>query len=109
MNRTHHSNPALQQLQRVISITSKSMFGCIGVYSGGAFFAIIDGERVYFKVDEHSRSTYERRSMEPFKPYGDGRQISSFYEVPPGVLAELQTLREWASAATAAANRRKKG
>ncbi|MDQ3388298.1 MAG: TfoX/Sxy family protein [Gemmatimonadota bacterium] len=52
MDRSHPPSSALERLPQVLTLTPKSMFGCIGVYSGDAFFAIIDGERMYFKVDE---------------------------------------------------------
>lgn len=83
------------------------MFGCIGIYSDAAFFAIVDGPCVYFKVDEHNRPGYETRGMGPFTPHATGKQIASFSQVPDDVLGEPDTLRSWAEDAIAAANRKK--
>lgn len=93
------------ELGRAVPITTRRMFGCVGVYSGGAFFAIVDGGRLYFKVDADNRPAYAARGTSPFSP--GGRRISSFYGVPPSVIDDGDVLRVWAKAAIAAANREK--
>ena len=46
----------LEQLGRVLSnVRSRSMFGGVGIYSGDLFFALIDDDTLYFKVDDSTR------------------------------------------------------
>ncbi len=44
----------LEQLGRVTPVTGKSMFGGVGIYAQGLFFALIAEDRLYFKVDDAS-------------------------------------------------------
>src|SRR4030095_12717765 len=61
----------LEQLGRVTPVTAKSMFGGVGIYAQGSFFALIAEDRLYFKVDDRTRPDFERLGMEPFRPFGD--------------------------------------
>jgi DNA transformation protein len=42
----------LEQLGRVSRVTGKAMFGGVGIYAQGLFFALIAEDRLYFKVDD---------------------------------------------------------
>ena len=43
---------ALEQLQRTTpDVRARSMFGGVGVYAGDMFFALMDDDVLYFKVD----------------------------------------------------------
>ena len=54
----------LEQLGRSVrDIRGRSMFGGVGIYSGGFFFALIDDDTLYFKVDESNRRDFEVRGM----------------------------------------------
>lgn len=77
------------------------MFGCIGVYSGESFFAIIADDTLYFKVDDSNRPDYQARGMRPFRPYGNQSRIMSYYEVPGEVLEDPEKLRPWVEKALA--------
>src|ERR1051325_3013663 len=61
----------LEQLGRVTPVTGKSMFGGVGIYAQGLFFALIAENRLYFKVDDATRPDFEQRGMEPFRPFGE--------------------------------------
>ena len=98
----------IEQLEKVASITSKSMFGGVGLYADGLFFALIANDRLYFKVDDSNRLDFEAAEMEPFRPYGDERSMK-YYEVPIGVLEDVDALQTWAEKAVAVARRAKKG
>jgi DNA transformation protein len=102
----------LEQLGRVLpAVRGRSMFGGVGVYSGDRFFALVDDDVLYFKVNESSRGEFEQRGMEPFRPAGPGGEVMQYYEVPADVLEDVEALRTWASravAAAAAARRRRK-
>lgn len=98
----------IEQLERVASITSKSMFGGMGLYADGLFFALIDNDRLYFKVDDSNRPDFEAAEMEPFRPYGDERAMK-YYEVPIAVLEDADALQIWAEKAIDVARRARQG
>src|SRR5262245_26525568 len=66
------------QLEAVGKIISKNMFGGVGIYQNGRFFALIFRNALYFKVDEVNRPDYENAGMKPFTPY-PGRSGSMQY------------------------------
>jgi len=96
----------LDQLARVKPITSRRMFGGIGLYQATTFFAIIDEGRLYFVTDDATRPAFEERGMKPFQ-YAPGKFIHTYYEVPVDVLEDDGALCEWARSAVAAQGRRK--
>lgn len=98
---------AEEQLRRVVPVTTRSMFGGVGVYAEGLFFALMDDDTLYFKVDDSNRSDFEARGMGPFRPYGDETHVMQYYEVPPEVLEEPDTLRPWVERAVEVARRAK--
>lgn len=95
----------LDQLASVRSITSRRMFGGIGLYHSTTFFAIIDDGRLYFVTDEVTRAAYVDRGMTPFQ-YAPGKFIHTYYEVPVDVLEDDGALCEWARSAVGAQGRR---
>ena len=96
----------IEQLERISSITAKNMFGGVGLYAEGYFFALIGEDRLYFKVDDSNRSDFEAAAMEPFRPYGDERAMQ-YYEVPIAVLEDVEVLQRWVEKAIAVARRAK--
>ena len=94
----------IEQLERISSITAKNMFGGVGLYAEGYFFALIAEDRLYFKVDDSNRPDFEAVGMEPFRPYGDERAMH-YYEVPIEVLEDVDALQHWAENAIAVAQR----
>ena len=99
-------HPLLEQLERLVPVRAKAMFGGIGIYSDEIFFAILADDRLYFKVDDLTRPDYLTRGMDCFKPYGG--EMRSYYQVPEIVLDEPLLLRQWALAAIETARRTKK-
>jgi DNA transformation protein len=94
----------LEQLARLPRVTSRRMFGGVGLYSDGVFFAIIDNDTVFFKVDDSTRETYVERGSEPFRPYKDRPEVSmSYFQVPAEILEDADELVPWARAAVRAA------
>jgi DNA transformation protein len=84
-----------EQLGQVTAITLRRMFGGVGIYSRGFFFALMDNDTLFFKVDESNRPDYEARGMHQFRPFGDDRQSLGYYEVPAEVLEDTELLRAW--------------
>ena len=95
----------LEQCAR--DIRAKRMFGAVGIYSGEYFFAVIDDDRLYFKVDDQTRPTFEAEGMEPARiTASDGEVMTlGYYEVPLGVLEAPDDLRTWVRDAVAVAQR----
>lgn len=84
----------LEQLGRVTPVTGKAMFGGVGIYARGVFFALIAEDRLYFKVDDTTRPDFERLNMEPFRPFGDDSTMG-YYEVPADVVEDAVQLAAW--------------
>ncbi len=84
----------VEQLGGVRPVTARSMFGGVGLYAEGLFFALIAADRLYFKVDETSRPEFERLGMEPFRPFGEDRAMG-YYEVPADVMEDPAQLADW--------------
>ena len=74
------------------------MFGGVGIYAQGLFFALIAEDRLYFKVDDTTRPDFERLGMEPFRPYGE-HSAMGYYEVPADVVEDSWQLAQWMSKA----------
>lgn len=97
----------LDQLEPYFAMTAKNMFGGVGLYADGYFFALIAHDRLYFKVDDSNRADFEAAAMGPFRPYDDDRAMQ-YYEVPIEVLEDGDRLRPWAEKAIAVAQRAQK-
>jgi len=98
----------LEQLGRVVPrIRARSMFGGVGIYAGERFFALIDNDTLYFKVDESNRGDFQARDLGPFRPYGEDSEEMGYYEVPADLLDDPDALRPWAEKAIAVAARKK--
>lgn len=86
---------ALDQLGRVATgIRARSMFGGVGVYSRDFFFALLDDDRLYLKVNDSNRSDFEARGLEPFRP-GGGSEVMQYYELSGDILEDIEQLAPW--------------
>ena len=86
----------LEQLSGVRALVTKRMFGGVGIYSDGTFFAVIDNDTIFFKVDEALARQYIEAGMSPFKPMPDKPAMKSYYQVPPDVLEDGDEMVRWA-------------
>ncbi len=103
---TSYKSFVVEQLGRVLpDVRVRSMFGGVGVYGGELFFALIDNDALYFKVDDETRANFEARGMGPFRPFGDGGEVMKYYEVPAEVIEDQDTLQAWVHDALAVARR----
>jgi DNA transformation protein len=84
------------------------MFGGVGIYAAELFFALLDDDMLYFKVDDATRPQFEQRGMTPFRPYGEDGEVMGYYEVPADVLEDPEALGPWVEAAVAVARRAKR-
>src|SRR5438270_13907080 len=84
----------LEQLQLVMPVTAKPMFGGVGIYAQRLFFALIAEDRLYFKADDTTRPEFEQLGMEPFRPFGEDSAMG-YYEVPADVVEDSVQLAGW--------------
>jgi DNA transformation protein and related proteins len=92
----------LLQLDRLPAVSARAMFGGWGFYSGGVFFAIAWKDQLYFRTSPDTAGEYLARDMPMFRPFPNVQE-SSYYQVPPDVLASGVRLAEWAAEAVAVA------
>jgi DNA transformation protein len=94
----------LDQLAALGDVSTRRMFGAVGLYCDEHFFAIIDNDTLYFKVDEATRPDYEARGMGAFRPYADRPEVSmTYFEVPADALEDPGELIQWARRSVAVA------
>lgn len=100
----------LEQLARVApGVRARAMFGGVGVYAGDLFFALIDDDVLYFKVDGATRRRYEERGLGPFRPFGEEGEAMQYYEVPTEILEDPEELGPWVEEALEVARRARRG
>ena len=95
----------LDQLAGLGDVTPKKMFGGVGIYCGGLFFAIIARDELYLKADDSTRGAFEAAGSRPFKPYPNRSGTMQYYSVPVDVLESAPELARWARKALAVARK----
>lgn len=97
----------IEQLSHCANISSRRMFGGVGLYADEFFFALIANDRLYFKVDDSNRPDFEAKGMAPLRPYNDERTMK-YYEVPIEVLEDVDELKRWCDKAVIVSKNAKK-
>ena len=93
----------LDLLGAVRPVSARRMFGGVGYYADGLFFAIADDETLYFRVDAASRSYYEAEGLPAFAPMGPGTKSMNYYSVPARLYDDTEELSAWLQRALSAA------
>jgi DNA transformation protein and related proteins len=99
----------LEQLAGVGRVTSRRMFGGVGLYCDDVFFALISGDALYFKVDDSNRADYVARGARQFIPFPDRPQRDKanagmgYYELPADALEDADECVVWARRSVAVA------
>jgi DNA transformation protein len=87
----------LEQLAAAGRVTPRAMFGGVGLYLDGLFFALIDDDTLYFKANDTTRARYEQAGSKPFCPFPDRPdRAMAYWQVPAEVLEDPEQLSEWA-------------
>jgi DNA transformation protein len=89
----------LEQLANVRRVSHRRMFRGVGLYSDDVFFAVLDNETMFFKVNDQTRPRYEQRKMPAFAPIPGKPPMRGYFQVPPGVLEDVDELTIWANEA----------
>lgn len=90
----------VELLSEIVPIKSRRMFGGVGIYGDGLFFAIIADDILYFKVDDSNRPDYEKQGMAQF-------MNMQYYQLPADQLEDPDELQEWVDKSLAVAARKR--
>jgi DNA transformation protein len=99
----------LARLDGLGDLRSKRMFGGVGFWCDEVFFAVLDEDTFYFRVDETTIEDFRAAGSAPFHPIPSKPPMEGYWEVPAGVLEDDERLRTWARSAIGAAKARAKG
>ena len=92
----------LEHLAGMERISSRRMFGGIGLYRGARLFGIVFRGGLYLRADEGMRRALARAGGGgPFQPYR-GRIITTFWQLGSAVITDKRRMRAWARRAIAA-------
>lgn len=80
------------------------MFGGVGIYANGLFFALIDDDVLYLKGDEALKPLYEDAGSQAFDPSGEGKPMA-YWSAPVEALDDQDILLDWARRALEVAAR----
>jgi len=98
----------LERLSAIRPITSRKMFGGVGIYRDGIFFAVIDNDRLFFKVDEHNLPKYDGHGAVQWL-LNDSVESPMPYRIVPDVIqSDPDRLGEFIDDAVQVAIRKKK-
>ena len=94
----------LEQLSGLGAVSSRRMFGGVGLYQGELFFGLIDDDTLFFKTGESNAAEYLARNMPRFMPPAS-RPLGpmGYHEVPADIIEDSEALTAWARKAVAVA------
>lgn len=92
-------------LSRIGTVAGRRMFGGVGVYFDGTFFAIIDDGTVYFRTSETTRPNFEAEGSSAFTYLTKTGTVAlgSYWRLPERLLDDSDELCSWARDAIASA------
>jgi DNA transformation protein len=94
----------LEQLAGLAGVSTRRMFGAVGLYSGEWFFGVVDDDTLFFKTDESNYSDYQARKMPRFMPTSKRPQgPKGYHQVPAEVIEDGESLVVWARKSVAVA------
>lgn len=87
-------------------VRARAMFGGFGVYLDDLMFALIAWDRLFLKVDDATRATFEKAGGKPFVYDQGGQAVTmSYWEPPKPAFKDAGALMPWAELGLAAARR----
>ncbi len=94
-----------EALHRLGTVSGRRMFGGVGVYFDGTFFAIIDDGVIYLKTSDETRPTFEAEASHAFSymTKKGPAELTTYWRLPERLLDETDELTDWARASVAAA------
>ncbi|ADY30693.1 MULTISPECIES: TfoX/Sxy family protein [Cellulophaga] len=85
----------LDQL-KLDNITSKKMFGGVGLYCNELMFCLLYEDVVALKIDDTNIKKYIDAGETPIKVFKNRTPIPSYYTVPTSVLENKNVFTVWA-------------
>ena len=97
----------MDQLATVGALTSRRMFGAMGIYAGGVIFSMIVDETLYLRLDEAGFGALRRLGAAPLRPMSRKHDLQSarYISVPLEILDDRDALIGWVSHAIKVAPR----
>ena len=84
----------------------RPMFGGHGLFRDGLMFALIAGDRLYFKVDDQTVGRFNELALQPLSFQSRGRTVSlRYHEAPAEAYENADAMVLWAREAMACAQR----
>jgi len=89
------------------AVRTRRMFGGWGLYVDELFIALIAHERLYLKVDEHSKAAFEAAGASAFEYHtaGGERGVMNYFNAPDEAMDAPVQMAPWARLAMDAALR----
>jgi len=91
-----------EKLSAAKMIRSRPMFGGVGIYGDELMFAIIDDDKLFFKVNDTNRQDYIDKGMDRWAI------ADTYYEVPADILDNPEVLSVWIEKSIKVAESKKK-
>jgi DNA transformation protein len=93
-----------EQLAPLGRISSRAIFGGVGVFIDDRLLAIVMGEKLYLHTDKSNLDDYVARGMQQFKPYPNAFDLTTdHHEVPADIVNDAEQLKIWGERALNAA------
>ena len=107
---TEYRDYVMELLAPLGPVSSRAMFGGLGLYYSDTMFALVADEVLYFKVDDANRGDFEQAGAGPFEYQAKGgkRAVMAYYQVPAEVLEDTEDILVWARKAVDVALRARK-
>ncbi len=99
----------MEQMSFVVrGLHVRAMFGGYGIYQNNRIFAIIVNDALYLKSDATVQRDFEEKGLLPFTYVAQGKSVvMQYFEAPPEVFEESESMRVWAEKALGAAIRQR--
>jgi len=98
------ANYVTEQLSFLGRISSRSIFGGIGIFIDERLLGIVIDEQLYLHTNESNVDEFVSRGMEQFKPYPKAFDLTTdHHRVPSEIVEEPELLKQWGERALRAA------
>jgi DNA transformation protein and related proteins len=89
-----------EQLASLGKVSSKSIFGGVGVFVDERLLVIVIDEKVYLHTDPSNLDEFVSRGMPQFKPYPNAFDLTTdHHQVPHEIVQDAAQLKSWAQRA----------
>jgi DNA transformation protein len=93
-----------EQLAFLGRLSTKSIFGGIGIFVDERLLGIVMDDKLYLHTDASNLRAYQDRGMPQFKPYPNAFDLTTdHHQVPAEVIDDAGQLKAWGEQALAAA------